>query len=133
TRIDWSVQVSRIAAACERYGGPRVFVDSTGPGEPIVASLRSAGIRARPFVMSAQSKTDLINNLALLLEKGEVVLPRPELWSAGIEELESYEFSTSDAGNVRMSSPSGVHDDCVVALALALWPLRRRSEPIFLL
>jgi hypothetical protein len=30
----------------------------------------------------------------------------------------------TDAGNVRTSAPSGMHDDCVVALALAAWDAR---------
>jgi hypothetical protein len=30
----------------------------------------------------------------------------------------------TDQGNVRTGAPSGMHDDCVVALALAVWALR---------
>jgi len=47
------------------------------------------------------------------------VLPRPDLWPEGIDELEAFEYSVTDSGNVRTSAPSGIHDDCVIALALA--------------
>ena len=36
-----------------------------------------------------------------------VVLPTPELWPEGIDELEAFEYSVTDAGNVRSGAPSG--------------------------
>jgi hypothetical protein len=39
-------------------------------------------------------------------------------------QLEAFEYSVTENGNVRTGAPSGIHDDCVIALALALW--RRR-------
>ena len=63
----------------------------------------------------------------------KIVLPKPELWPEGIDELESFEYSVTDSGNVRTSAPSGQHDDCVVALALAAWELRHEPRgPVFL-
>ena len=59
----------------------------------------------------------------MMLEKREITLPTPELWPEGIEELDAFEFSVTDSGNVRTSAPSGMHDDCVIALALAAWEL----------
>ena len=53
-----------------------------------------------------------------------ITLPKPELWPDGIDELEAFEYSVTDLGNVRTSAPCGMHDDCVIALALAAWPLR---------
>ena len=51
-------------------------------------------------------------------------LPKPELWPDGIDELEAFEYSVTDLDNVRTGAPYGMHDDCVIALALAAWPLR---------
>jgi hypothetical protein len=56
-----------------------------------------------------------------MLERKEIVLPKPDLCPELIEELEAFEFSVTEAGNVRTGSPSGMHDDCVIALALAAW------------
>jgi len=64
-----------------------------------------------------------------MLEQKKIVLPKPEIWPAGIDELESFEYSITDNGSVRTSAPSGSHDDCVIALALAAWHLRPRYEP----
>ena len=86
-----------------------------------------AGCYAKPYAFTARSKTALINGLALMLEQKMITLPRPEIWPEGIDELEAFEYSVSDAGNVRTGAPSGVHDDCVIGLALAAWELRPRA------
>ena len=123
-RLDWSVQITRIKAAYERYEEPYLLVDSTGVGDPICENLREAGCWADPYPFTQRSKSALINNLSFMLEQELITLPRPEIWPEGIDELEAFEYSVSDAGNVRSGAPSGTHDDCVVALALAAWELR---------
>lgn len=124
-RLDWALQITRVKAAAERYNHARVLVDSTGAGEPIFESLRREGIYVDGYAFTARSKSDLVNNLSLMLERREIVLPRPELWPEGIDELESFEYSVSEAGSVKTGAPSGVHDDCVIALALAAWHAKR--------
>ena len=120
-RIDWAQQVDRVRAAGARHNRARTLCDSTGVGEPVFEALKSAGCRVEPYPFTARSKQALINNLALLLEKHELRRPRPDLWPEGIDELESFEYSITDAGNVRTGAPGGYHDDCVIALALAAW------------
>ena len=41
-----------------------------------------------------------------------------------IDELEAYEFEVSERGAYRTSAPSGMHDDCAMALSLAAWEVR---------
>jgi hypothetical protein len=120
-RLDWNLQVARIRADVERYNSARVHVDSTGVGEPIFESLRQANIWAEAYPFSQKSKAALVNNLALMLEKRQIVLPRPELWPVGIDELEAFQYSILETGTVRAEAPYGMHDDCVMALALAAW------------
>jgi hypothetical protein len=106
-----------------------VLVDTTGAGEPVYQSLLAAGIYAMPYPFTARSKSAIIDNLSLMFERREVVLPRSDLWPEGIDELESFEYSISEQGSVKTSAPSGQHDDCVVSLALAMWYLGA-SSPI---
>jgi hypothetical protein len=124
-RLDWAIQVNRIAAATSRYNRAAAYVDTTGVGEPIYETLRRAGVSARPYPLTVKSKDALINNLAMLLEQQRLVLPRPDLWPEGIDELESFEYSVTDSGNVKTGAPFGVHDDCVIGLALAAWHFSR--------
>lgn len=123
-RIDWSQQVNRVKVATDKYGECCILVDSTGKGEPVFESLRRAGCYCKAYPFTAKSKSALIDNLALLLEQKEIVLPKSDLWTVGIDELEGFQFSISDSGNVKTSAPHGQHDDCVVSLALAAWQRR---------
>lgn len=120
-RLDWALQVNRIKGAVTRYRNAEIVCDSTGSGEPIYESLCAAGCQVEGYPFTSKSKNDLINRLSLSLEQREVVLPSPALWPEGIDELEAFEYSVTEQGNVRTSAPSGLHDDCVVALALAVW------------
>lgn len=129
-RLEWAMQVARVKAACDRYHHAKILVDSTGAGEPVFDLLRRSECNVRPYPFTAKSKEDIIQNLALLTEQKEIVLPRAELWEVGLDELESYEYSVTDAGNTRMGAPSGAHDDCVIATALAAWQGRKRRAPI---
>jgi len=131
-RIDWALQVQRIQAATSRYNRARTFVDSTGAGEPVYESLRRAGVSCTAYPFTQKSKAALIDNLAMLIEGKQLILPKVSLWPEGIDELEAFEYSVTDSGNVRTGSPYGCHDDCVMALALAAWHLkpRRKLRPL---
>jgi hypothetical protein len=128
-KLDWGLQITRIRAAAQRFRHPRILVDTTGAGEPVYESLRRSGCRVLPYPFTSRSKANLIDNLAMLLERRQLVLPRPEVWPTGIEELEAFEYSVTESGTVRTGAPGGYHDDCVVALALAAWELRERPKP----
>lgn len=123
-RLDWSLQVARIHAATARYNDARLLVDSTGVGEPIYEDLCREGCYVSPYQLTAKSKSALIDNLSLMLEQARIELPRPALWPVGIDELEAFEYSVTETGHVRSGAPSGYHDDCVIALALAAWEAR---------
>ena len=127
-RIDWAQQVQRIQAATDRYSSANVFVDSTGAGEPIYESLCRAGVRAKGYAFTQRSKAALIDNLSLLFEQRKIEIPTAKLWPEGIDELESFEYSVTDRGNVRTGAPASYHDDCVIGLALAAWHFRPRPS-----
>jgi hypothetical protein len=123
-RLDWGVQIIRIGAIAHRYNDAPVYVDSTGSGEPVYEALCRADIQAHPYGFTAKSKDALIQNLCMLLERRRIVLPKSEVCPELVDELEAFEYSVTDAGTVRTGAPSGYHDDCVIALALACWALR---------
>jgi hypothetical protein len=130
-QVDWSLQVQRVKAAQERFGGVRILIDSTGAGEPVLENFRHAGCEVDGYPLTSRSKAALIDNLALLLEQRKLVLPKPQIAPQLIDELEAFEFTISEAGNVKSGAPSGAHDDCVIGLALAAWELRPRIQHMF--
>src|SRR5213594_1853531 len=128
-RLDWAFQVNRIKASLDRYNHARVLVDSTGAGEPVFETLRRSGVYCQAYPFTQKSKGALIDNLSLMLEQRLITLPQPSLWPEGIDELEAFEYSVTDSGNVRTGSPPGMHDDTVIALGLSCWSVKSRPSP----
>ena len=88
-RVDWETQIERVATVTRRYNNAWTYVDTTGAGEPVFEALARAGCGVSPYLFTAKSKSALIDNLAMLLERSELTLPKPELWETGIEELDA--------------------------------------------
>jgi hypothetical protein len=118
-QISWERQIHAIAQTAQRYGA-EVWTDSTGAGDPIYEALRKRHPSVRAFHFTNQSKTRLIDQLAIALEGGRLRLMDVEEQT---NELLAYQYELTASRNVRMNAPSGLFDDCVIALALANWNL----------
>lgn len=126
-QLDWGVQKSRIVDVTQKYNA-RVIVDSTGVGDPIFEDLRRSGLDVEGYKFTNTTKENLINNLSIKIERQEVTFPNiPEL----INELSIYQYEITKNGHVRMNAPPGYHDDCVIALALAIWGMDDYEEIFF--
>lgn len=82
------------------------------------------------FVFTAQSKSPLIENLALALEKSEWKFIDNKVWTA---ELEAYERTVSTTtGRSSYSAPDGMNDDTVISRALMVWQATNGTNSLFL-
>jgi hypothetical protein len=125
-QISWERQLEAIENAASTYHAA-VYLDSTGVGDPIYEFLRKRGLKVEPFVFTNSSKESLIDNLAILIEQGRVSLMDLPVQTA---ELQAYEYELTPSRLVRMNAPAGMHDDCVIALALSVLKMDR-SRPRF--
>lgn len=89
-------------------------LDSTGVGDPIVEQVQQGRSNAIGVKFTSQSKQQLMEGLAVAIQQRKVLFPEGVIK----EELENFEFEYTRTG-VRYTAPSGLHDDCVCALALA--------------
>jgi len=116
-QIAWERQIAAITRVAAAYRA-RVWLDSTGVGDPIYEALRKGGVAVRGYQFTNPSKERLVDALALALENGELrLMDLP----AQTSELQAFQYELTPARNVRMNAPPGMHDDCVIALALANW------------
>lgn len=134
--VPWGETVQRIVAATN---GKPAWVDATGVGDPVFEALQAASPAQNftPFVFTGPSKQQLMERLAVAVQRHEPGLPdprehervaagAPERWDAearGIgavlfEELDSFEYQYVNR-TVRYGAPEGMHDDGVMALGLA--------------
>jgi hypothetical protein len=109
---DWNQTQQRIIQLVQNTPA---FIDSTGVGDPIVEQIQRACSRAQGFKFTSQSKQQLIEGLVLAVQRTEIRFPEDPIGY----EMESFEYEYTRTG-VRYSAPSGLHDDCVCSLALAL-------------
>lgn len=119
----YDVQKQQIYIIAKFWNNAAIWIDSTpgSVGDPIFDDLQRSGLDINPYPFTHASKTALINNAVLLVEQRQVGIPAA--CDILIEELGSYEYKVSAAGNYQMNAPSGKHDDCVIAFALACWSM----------
>jgi hypothetical protein len=91
-----------------------IFIDSTGVGDAIVEDLQRHFNDMTGFKYTSSSKQQLMESLASSLHKNEISYPPGTIK----DELDIFEYVFTSTG-VRYNAPSGFHDDCVNALALA--------------
>jgi hypothetical protein len=97
-----------------------VVADATGVGDAIVSDLQQMGAVITPHVFTQPSKLRLMQRLIAAFQNKELLVRAVDHDAALQAELEAFEF-TYTASGVRYEAPPGLHDDGVVALALALY------------
>lgn len=116
-QISWERQVGSLKAHTGLYPGT-VHLDTTGIGDPIHGRLTAEGVNVTPFHFTNASKNALIDHLAMGIEQGKIrLMDLPEQTN----ELLAFEYELTPSRNIRMGAPPGMHDDCVIALALSYW------------
>lgn len=119
----WEEQVPILR---KRIGTRPTLADSTGVGDAIVERLQKKSRAVEGYIFSPKSKQILMEGLAVAIQNQEVSFPDapegtlPANHPGHIRrELESFEYVYTRTG-VLYSAPEGFHDDCVMALALAV-------------
>lgn len=123
-QISWELQIDRIVSAALKYDA-LLNVDTTGIGDPLFEQLAKRGCKVNRYTMTAGSKSNLIDNLAILLEHKRLRLMDI---TEQTNELLSYEYQVTGQ-TLRTNAPQGMHDDCVISKALAVNTLRVESHP----
>ena len=115
-------------------GKAELVIDFTGVGRPVFDMFRVQGVS--PIGVSITGGTAITNDgLIWSVPKGHLISRVQALLhdarlkihselvdaSALVNELQNFRAEFSDTGYVRFNARSGVHDDLVLALAIALW------------
>lgn len=90
-----------------------IAIDSTGVGDPIaedIARVKDVEL----FKFTSTSKQQLMEGLAKGIQERRMTFPEGQI----TDELSNFEYVFTRTG-VKYSAPSGLHDDCVMALGLA--------------
>jgi len=118
-QIDYAFQRGRLEILARRWGVASILAEANAMGDPIIEQMQRDGLPVTGFQTTATSKPPLVENLALCLERAEYQWLDDPIARG---ELEAYERKLSlTTGRSSYSAPEGLHDDTVMARALALW------------
>ena len=124
-QIDYAVQMGRLKALYERFRPVTIISERNSIGEPLLEQMRRDGMPVQGFMTTNQSKTTAIEGLALAFEQSALkIINDPIL----VGELLAYEMERLPGGLIRYGAPQGMHDDTVMALALAWAGIGQRVE-----
>lgn len=132
-RIAWTQQVKRIVEIAKAYNVKRLLYDATGVGDAVSALLgqqTDLPCATEGIQITAQNKASMIESLAIAIERGELKLLKNPYQ---LSELKAFEMDRLPSGRYRYGAPSGMHDDTVMALAIAWQGCYKRSSGNWLL
>ena len=115
TKIDYEVQLSRFRGMVKRFNPTACIVEDNAMGGPLVERLQSEGYPVIAWHTSRGTKERLIRNLETAFDHGEIKILPDQIQTAELQAYEQEQMS----GYWRFGAPSGMHDDTVIALALA--------------
>jgi len=116
----YSYIVDRVLAVAANFQPLRITVDETGVGAGLTEQILSKAPMTEGFKFSMPAKIELINTLKTGLEQRRIKFSHDN--ATLTDELRYYQYEISEeTGGIKMNAPSGKHDDCVIALALAYW------------
>ena len=118
TDTDYASQRIRLKALAERYNRASVLAESNSMGQPNIEALQNMNVSVQGFTTTNASKAEIIQALELAFERGDIQILKDDLQA---NELMAYEGEKLPSGLIRYGAPEGMHDDCVMALALAWW------------
>jgi phage terminase large subunit-like protein len=115
-RVDYPVLEDRLASLYAKWGLYNMTIEANSIGRPVLDHMAMRGLVVTPFTTTNQTKQAVIQSLQSAFEHGNIqILNDPVL----VGELLSFEASRNNSGSFSYSAPAGMHDDCVMSLAIA--------------
>ena len=124
--MEWSQIISKIVEVLNKYK-PSTLVEANGAQDSIFEQIRNSvnfnKSNIEPFITTAKSKQEIIEDLILAFEKKEIGIIGHDFQ---IHELEvfSYEYNVKTR-NIKYSAPTGLHDDYVMSRAISQQALKK--------
>ena len=123
-KIDYMVQCGRLHALARRYKPQVIVAEQNAMGVPLIEQLKREGLPVYAFNTTLATKALIVEDLELAFETGEIeILDESVL----INELHAFEMDRLPSGTVRYRAAQGMHDDCVMSLALAWYGYKRKT------
>jgi hypothetical protein len=115
-KVDYNVQIDRLAQFVKRHNALAVLAESTGIGDVLCDMAAAAGIDVIRFDTTNASKCRIVGQLIADFDHRRIWIPDCQVLKG---ELRAFESKKTPTGMSTYSAPSGLHDDRVMSLAIA--------------
>lgn len=127
-RVEYPVLEDRLHALYKRFNMSAMTIEDNSIGQGVIDHLRGRGMNVIPFHTSNTTKQAIIQGLSSAFEHGDIkILNDP----VQVGELQAYEGKRLAGGGFSYNAPAGMHDDTVMAMAIA-WYGIARTGPVLL-
>ncbi len=115
-QVPYSVLYDRLEAVHRRFKLDAMTIEDNSIGTPPFEEMQERGLPVIPFHTTNTTKQAIIQSLAAAFEHGEIkILNDP----VQVGELQAYEGKRLPGGGFSYGAPAGLHDDTVMAAAIA--------------
>jgi phage terminase large subunit-like protein len=115
-RCDYATLENRLEALYRRFNLEAMVIESNSIGQAVIEAMVSRDLSIIPFTTTNATKQAAIQLLQAAFEHDDIkILPDP----VQVGELQSFEGERMPNGAWKYAAPDGLHDDCVMALAIA--------------
>ena len=115
-RVDYNVLEDRLEAVYKRWNMTSMVIEMNSIGQGVIDHLQNRNMHIIPFTTTNATKQEAIQSLQSAFEHGSIKIIYDPVQ---IGELLSFESKRNASGSFSYSAPSGMHDDTVMALAIA--------------
>jgi phage terminase large subunit-like protein len=126
-RVDYPVLIDRLESVYQRYKLSSMVVESNSIGRPVIDELVTRGLNIVPFTTTSATKQSIIQALQSAFENRQIRVLNDAVL---VGELLSFEAKRNASGSFSYSAPDGMHDDCVMSLAIA-WRGMQEKVSVF--
>lgn len=116
TRVYYDALEDRLESTYRKWNIINMTVEANSIGQPVIDHLVKRKMVIRPFTTTSATKHTIITALMSAFEHGQIKIINDMVQ---IGELLSFESKRNASGAFSYSAPEGMHDDTVMALALA--------------
>ena len=117
---DYKMQRNRLVSLSNRFNGASILAEANSIGQPNIEALQEMDVPVTGFTTTNSTKAQIIQALELAFENGKMQILDEEV---SINELMAYQSEKLPSGLIRYGAPVGMHDDTVIAKALAWWSI----------
>jgi phage terminase large subunit-like protein len=117
SKIAWEIQRNRVLAMINKWKPKSVIAEENSLGDVLIEQFQTEfDVHLEPYYMTNKTKALVIDKLVLNIETEKLKLLKEPVQ---IRELQGFSAKRSSFGNIIYNAPAGMHDDTVIALALA--------------